>query len=760
MTDPLVPDPPTPGPSRRLLARLRDVMAGKGSAQGHLDKIVQCIAAELGAEVCSTYVLRPGHVLELYSTIGLNPAAVHRTRLRVGEGLVGAAAAQARPVATTDAAAHPDYAYRPETGEEPYQSLLSVPILRGGAVRGVLVIQNAGRRTYTEDEVEVLQTVAMVVAEVVSRGDRGLSDAPDLDSADSANLPLRVEGVQLAPGIAEGQAVLHLPRLTIRQLVSDEPETEHRRLNVALRAMHRSIDDLLDRTEQAGSTESQEILETYRMFAEDRGWTSRIREAIDSGLTAEAAVQKVQEWLEIRGAGLSDPFLAERVQDFEDLASRLLLHLSGRGSVAGEATLPAGIVVVARSLGPAELLDYGVDRLRAVVLETGTPNSHVAIIARSLGIPVVGRCARALRLIEPLDPVIVDSDNAQVFVRPSDDAREVIDTALAQRDERQAIGRTLVDAPAVTRDGQPVRLSLNAGLLTELRQLFEVGAEGVGLYRTEIPFMVRPSFPSVAEQTELYAKIIDQADGRIVTFRTLDVGGDKSLPYFHIGGESNPLLGWRAVRIGLDHPAMLRRQIQAMLAAAAGRPIRIMFPMVADVPEFLALKAILDRDRDALGIDPASVAVGAMLEVPSILWTLDALLAKAQFVAVGSNDLIQYTFAADRGNARVAGRYDPLTPAVLEVLSGIVERCQATGVDVSVCGEMAGRPLDALALLGLGYRSLSMNSWSIGPVKAMIRGIDLAAVTDYVQHLRRSTRTGRDVRASLHAYATDRSIPL
>ena len=746
------------GSARRLLARLRDVMAGTAASQAQLDKIVQCIAAEMGAEVCSCYLLRVGDVLELFSTIGLNPAAVHRTRLRVGEGLVGAVAARSRPVATTDASTHPAYAYRPETGEEPYHALLGVPIVRGGAVRGVLVIQNARRRIYTEEEVEILQTVAMVVAEVIGRSDRGgAADATVGGAGDAPALPLRLEGVGLSPGLAEGSAVLHRPRLTMREMVSDAPEPEQQRLTAAIRAMHRSIDELVARSEQAGSSESQEILETYRMFAEDRGWIGRIREAIDTGLSAEAAVQKVQDALEMRRSRLSDPYLSERFQDFEDLANRLLLHLAGHRSVAASATLPADVVVVARSLGPAELLDYGLERLRALILETGSPNSHVAIIARSLGIPVIGRCARALRLIEPLDPVVVDCDQGQVFVRPGEDARVEIEAALSQRARRRRIGAELVHEPPVTRDGQRISLNLNAGLLVDLAHLDGLGVDGVGLYRTEIPFMVRPDFPNVAEQTDLYARVLAQAKGRSVTFRTLDIGGDKTLPYFHVPDESNPLLGWRGVRVGLDRPAMLRQQLRAMLLAAAGRPIRIMFPMIAEVAEFEVARGLLDRERMALGIESSQVAVGAMIEVPSIVWSLPALLRHVDFIAVGSNDLTQYVFAADRGNARVSTRYDPMSPALLEVLGTIADRCRSTGTAFSLCGELAGRPLEAMVLLGLGYRDLSMSAWSIGPVKAMLRSVSLPDVEAYVGYLRRNGIAS--VRQTLRAYARDHCIP-
>ncbi len=745
--------------SRRLLSRLRDVMAGSGLAQARLDKIVRLIAAEMVAEVCSCYVVRPGEVLELFATVGLNPEAVHQTRLRVGEGLVGDVAATARSAAIANAARHPKFAYRPETGEDPFHSFLGVPLIRDGKVRGVLVIQNRRPRVYADEEVEMLQTVAMVVSELVAGGELG--DKGEVAASEAGGtLPARIEGMPLNDGLARGLAVLHRPQLTVREMVADEPVREVQRLGTALAAMHRSLDRLVEITEDSGIGEGLDILETYRMFAEDRGWVRRIEEAIQSGLTAEAAVQRVRNDTAARMARITDPYLRERMTDFDDLATRLLLNLSGKGSQAAVGTLPDDVVLVARTIGPAELLDYEQKRLRAVVVEEGSATSHVAIVARALGIPVVGRCADALNIIDPLDVVLVDGDNGQVFVRPSEDAFGAFEQSLAVRAERAQSHAGLVGRPAVSRDGVRVSLNLNAGLLIDLPHLASTGADGIGLYRTEIPFMVRSAYPDVAAQTDLYRRIFEQAQGKPVTFRTLDVGGDKSLPYFAAETEQNPALGWRAIRMGLDRPAMLLKQLRALIRAAEGRPLRIMFPMVAQAAEFDAVSRLMDRELSrALGqgyVAPSDLQIGAMVEVPAIFWQLDALLSRADFLAVGTNDLLQYMFAADRGDPKLANRYDTLSPAFLNILGDLAAKAETAGKPISVCGEMAGRPLEAMALIGLGFRSLSMAATSVGPVKAMILGVEVEALADFVRSLRR--RDSASVRTDLHAYARDHGL--
>ncbi|HET8726647.1 MAG TPA: phosphoenolpyruvate--protein phosphotransferase [Alphaproteobacteria bacterium] len=748
-------------PSRRLLARLRDVMAGSGTVQSRLDKIVQLIAAEMVAEVCSCYVMRPGDVLELFATIGLNPEAVHRTRLRVGEGLVGEIALTSRPLAIANAPSHPNFVYRPETGEDPYQSLVGVPILRGGKVRGVLVIQNARRRNYSEEEVETLQTIAMVVAELVAG--RDLSQ-PDQTSTGGTGgiLPTRIDGLTLNPGLAQGLAVLHQPQLTIRQMVADDPKEELTRFRKAVDTMHATLDQLLETTLESGAEESRDILETYRMFARDRGWLGRISEAINAGLTAEAAVQRVQNDMRARMAHLTDPYIRERLYDFDDLANRLLLHLAGRISAAASGTLPDDIVLIARSIGPAELLDYDQRRLRALVLEDGSATSHVAIVAKALDIPVVGRMTDVLSVVEPLDPVIVDGDNGQIFVRPAEDLQELFQQTVQLRAQRRQEYAGLAKLPAESRDGVRVALHINAGLLIDMPHLETTGADGVGLYRTEIPFMVRAAFPEVETQTELYAKILDHADGKPVLFRTLDVGGDKKLPYFETQDQENPALGWRAIRIGLDRPAMLRGQIRALIRASQGRPVSVMFPMISCVSELDGARRILEleleRGRREGRTLPASLRVGVMVEVPSLLWQLPQLLPRVDFLSVGSNDLMQYLFAADRGNPKLARRYDVLSPPMLNVLKAIVDQCNAAGVPLGLCGEMAGRPLEAMALVGIGFRSLSMAPAALGAIKTMIRSLEVAPLAEYLDAACRAA--DHSLREKLRLYAKDHGVPV
>lgn len=746
--------------SRRVLRRLRDVMAQPGTAQQRLNQVVRVIAADMVAEVCSVYILRAGEVLELFATQGLNPNAVHRTRLRLGEGIVGDIAAHARPLSLADAQSHSSFAYRPETGEEAFQSLMGVPILHGGRVVGVLVVQNKTRRQYDEEEVETLQTIAMVLAELVASGE--LVNPNEARQVDGIGLlPLRVEGIRLNTGLAMGLAVLHEPRIVIKKVVAEDTDAEQERFRQALAGLHDALDSMLASADLAAG-EHRDILETYRMFAEDRGWLGRIGEAIASGLTAEAAVQRVFDETRARMREVADPYIRERLHDLQDLTNRVLQHLAGRPGESNGVPLPDDMVVVARNMGPAELLDYDRSRLRAVVLEEGSPTAHVAIVARALDIPVVGRAADILARVEPLDPLIVDGDNAHVFIRPGDDVQHAFAEGMRLREARRLSYAQLRDLPPVSADGVRVALHVNAGLLIDMQHLKAAGADGVGLYRTEIQFMVRSGFPDVEAQTELYSRILDQADGKPVVFRTLDVGGDKVLPYVGEFGEENPAMGWRAIRIGLDRPALLRQQLRAMIAAARGRELMVMFPMVSSVTEFVAARRILDlemRRQIARGQKmPKRLKVGVMLEVPSLLWQMRSLLTAVDFVSIGSNDLLQFLFASDRGNPRLADRYDPLSPAVLRLIADVVRQADAARVPVSLCGEMAGRPLEALALIGVGLRSLSMNPAAIGQVKAMVRSVDAGAVT------RLMTRMLEDgegsLREKLRSYARDAGIAL
>jgi phosphotransferase system enzyme I (PtsP) len=705
--------------------------------------------------------MRAGEVLELFATEGLRPEAVHRTRLRVGEGLVGVIAATARPLALADAQAHPDFAYRPETGEEIYHSLMGVPILRGGRVLGVLVVQNRTPRRYTEDEIEIAQTIAMIVAELIASGEL-VNPLEMAQSSSGALLPVRLNGIRLNEGLAIGPAVLHMPQLVIRHVVAEDIEAELARVRRAVSAMQSAIDDLVVASRGLGAGEHRDIIETYRMFAADRGWLNRITEAVRSGLTAEAAVQKIREETRTRMMQVADPYLRERLLDLEDLANRLQHFLSGGVIGADIGALPPEFILIAHSMGPAELLDYAHRRVRGLVLEEGSPTAHVAIVARAFDIPVVGRVEEATSRTEPGDVVIVDGDRGQVLIRPSEDIHQSVVDAIAARTQRRAYYETLRDQPAVTRDGVSIRLLLNAGLLVDLVQVAATGAEGVGLFRTEIPLLTRDAFPDVADQTGFYRRAYEQVGERPIVFRTLDIGGDKVLPYLDHDAEDNPAMGWRAIRIGLDRPAMLRQQLRALLRAAAGRELWVKFPMIAEIAE-------LDRARDLLDIEhrraaaeghapPIAVKVGVMLEVPSLLWQLPALLERVDFISIGTNDLAQFLFACDRGNPRLAERYDLLSAPMVALFRDVIAKCVDADVMLSICGEMAGNPIEAMMLIALGFRTLSLTATAIGPVKTMIRSLNAGDATRYLDEI--GGRPDHSLRRRLEAYARDHAVAL
>lgn len=745
---------------RRMLGRIRSVMASQASAQERLDRIVEIIALEMVAEVCSIYLRRAGDLLELFATQGLNKDAVHKTRLRIGEGLIGDIAAHARPFALEDAQSHPNFAYRPETGEDVFHSLMGVPILRGGRVTGVLTVQNRTRRVYEDEEVETLQTVAMVLAELVAGGD--LVAAEELLPVDGIGLKtLRMDGLKLNPGIGIGVAVLHRPHLFIDNIVADDPAAERDRLHLAFKAMHGALDDMLASDRLAEGGEHRDVLETYRLIAKDAGWLARIENAIDSGLSAEAAVQRVQADLRARMAGIDDPYLRERAHDLDDLGYRLTQHLMGATPVPRD--MPEDAILIARNMGPAQLLDYDTDRLRGLVLAEGSPNAHVAIVARALDLPVVGRVDTILDRIEDGDPMIIDGDHGQVFLRPGDDIRVTFEDSLRVRAEQRAQYNELRNLPAVTRDGVEVSLMLNAGLRVDLGHIEATGADGVGLFRTEIPFMVENEAPTVERQEEIYETVFDRAGGRPVTFRTLDAGGDKVLPYWETeADEENPALGWRAIRVSLDRPALLHDQLRALIRAAAGRDLRVMFPMVAEVAEFDQARKLMDAElarAEKRGESlPANVRIGVMLEVPGLIFQMPALTSRVDFVSVGSNDLLQFLFASDRGNPQVAARYDELAPAMIGILGRIARHCQDSGTEFSLCGEMAGDPLSAMTLIGLGYRNLSMSAPAIGPVKAMVRSLDVAALTGYLSSL--GDAADHSLREKLRGFAKDHGVSL
>ncbi len=746
------------GGPRILLRRLREIMAEQTSAQTRLDKLVTVIATNMVAEVCSIYLRRAGKALELFATEGLNRAAVHNTRMREGEGLVGLVAETAEPVNLSDAPSDPHFSYRPETGEDPYKSFLGVPIVRGGQVFGVLTVQNRAAVLYAEEEVEALQTVAMVLAEVVAQG--GLFKITELDEPElRADRPRTFHGDGLSEGVAVGRVVLHEPRVKVERMIADNPQEELARLEMAIGSLRVSVDEMLDSSELDLTGEGREVIEAYRLFAHDQGWRTRMRDAVRTGLTAEAAVERVQDEMRVRVQRLDDPVLRERLHDLDDLARRLLRHLSGE-TVAQE--LPMNAVIVARAMGPAELLDYGRERLAGLVLEDAALTSHVAIVARSMGLPLIGSAEGITDSARAGDTIVVDGESGELHLRPQAEIVAAFEAKRALREQAQARFAALRDLPAVTKDGVPVKLMMNAGLMLDMPHLFESGADGIGLFRTELQFMIGETMPRLQDQAQFYREILEAAGDKPVVFRTLDLGGDKVLPYARWEREENPALGWRAIRIALDRPALLRYQVRALLMAAVGRTLRILLPMVSNVDEFNRARALVDRETERarlLGLErPRQILVGAMLEVPSLAFMLPQLMRSADFVSIGSNDLLSFAFAVDRTNPRVSRRYDPLNPATLTLIRLIVNSSAEAHGELSLCGEMAGGPLDAMALLGLGLRTLSMHPANIGPVKLMIRSMNMGEVSEFVNKL--CGRTDHSLRTRLSAFAAERGIAL
>jgi phosphotransferase system, enzyme I, PtsP len=750
------------GGPRVLLRRLREVMAEPVSAQERLDKIVVLIAANMVAEVCSVYVLRVDATLELYATEGLNRDAVHRTVLRSDEGLVGLVSSQATAINLSNAQAHPAFAFRPETGEEIYHSFLGVPVLRAGNTLGVLVVQNRAKRTYSEEEVEALQTTAMVLAEMIASGELSALALPGAEPA--ARRSLHLTGAALSEGIALGHVVLHEPRVVVTNYIADDVTKELKHLESAIEALRTDLDQLLEHGDVADGGEHRDVLEAYRMFAHDRGWAHKLQEAVMTGLTAEAAVERVQSDTRARMLRQTDPYLRERLHDLDDLANRLMRQLTGRDHAPSRENLPENAVLVARSMGPAALLDYDRKRLRGLVLEEGGPNSHVAIVARALGIATVGEIDNATGIADPGDAIIVDGSAGDVHLRPLPDLEAAYAERVRLRARRQQQYQALRDLPCVTKDGVEITLLINAGLSVDLPHIADTGAAGIGLFRTELQFMVAPNFPRASEQYTLYRAVLDAAADKPVTFRTLDIGGDKVLPYMRNIEEENPALGWRAIRLGLDRPALLRTQLRALLRAGGGRSLKIMFPMIAAVTEFDQAKELVERELTHLRRHghklPDEVEVGSMVEVPSLLYQLDELLERVDFLSVGSNDLVQFLYAVDRGNPRVSGRFDPLSAPVLRALKDIADKSRQYGKPVTVCGELASQPLGALALTALGYRSLSLTPSAVGPVKAMLLDLDCRKVTEFLNPLVEKPTAAVQIRPQLQKFAAGEALQI
>lgn len=751
----------TIGGPRVLLRQLRETMAEPLASQARLDKIVSLIADNMRADVCSFYVLRDDGALELFATKGLKAESVHLTTLRLGEGLVGLIASEAEALSLDDAPSHPGFAYRPETGEDKYNSFLGVPVLRAGQTLGVLVVQNAERRHYGEDETEAMLTTATILAEMIATSDFDnlIKPGSDID----LRRPRMFNGVSFTDGIALGKVVLHDPRVVVVNFIADDTDQEKHRLDTALASMRVSIDAMLDHGDMQPSSDHREILETYRMFANDRGWVTRLTEAIENGLSAEAAVERVQNDTRARMLRQTDPYIRDRLHDLDDLANRLLRVLTNTSQPAHR-ELPDNAILVARNMGPAELLEYDRTKLRGLVLEEGGSTAHVAIVARSLGLVAVGQADSIVSMCESGDDIIIDGQAGQVHLRPTPDIEQTYIDKVRVSAKRRAHYAELKDKPSITRDGIDITLLHNSGLVADLPMLDDTGAVGVGLFRTELQFMIASKLPRLQEQVDLYAEAMAIAGERPVVFRLLDIGGDKVVPYLRSMAEENPAMGYRSIRLGLDRPGLLRTQIRALLLAARGRPLKILVPMVTETFEFRQTKMVVAKEMDRLRRAgepvPVRLELGAMVEVPSLLFELDQILPEADFVSIGSNDLVQFLTAADRANPRVSKSYDPIGLPRLRAMRLVVDAARRHNKPVTMCGELAGRPMEALALMAIGMTRLSMGPASIGPIKEMVLNVDLKPIQESVAAALSVGSDGVAIRDLLTEWVQKQNLPM
>jgi phosphotransferase system enzyme I (PtsP) len=719
--------------ARSILTQLHEVMASRLHAQGKLNQVVDIIGEALDSEVCSIYLLREG-MLELFATRGLNQSAVHVTRMGVGEGLTGTIAANVETMNLAEATAHPDFQYRPETGEEKFHSFAGVPIVRRQRAVGVLTVQHVEPRRYEEVEIEALQTVAMVLAELIDNA--GLVDGEDVAGLNPAlSEPDTLRGLALVKGLGSGVAVFHQPRIQIEHTVAEDIEAERQRVYLAFDKMREQIDAMANQAEFGTGGEHEEVLATYKMFAYDEGWSRRINEAIDSGLTAEAAIERVQQRTRMRMRQIDDALLADRMHDLEDLANRLLRIVSGQLGTAAKMGLKGDAILIARNLGPAELLEYDKRRLKGVVLEEGSLTAHVIIVARAMGVPVIGRVRNARSLIREGDLLLVDADQGMVTARPSAPVIKAFEQRFTKSKQRQAAYAKLRDVEPFSKDGSRITVMMNAGLRDDIASLALTGADGIGLFRTEFQFLVSATMPQRERQTRLYRDVLDAAGTRPVIFRTVDIGGDKSLPYLSSESseqDENPAMGWRALRLALEREGLMKAQARSLIEAAAGRTLNVMFPMVSEPWEFDAARAMFEQQIEVLKKQkkpmPLGIRYGVMLEVPALAEVLDLLLPKISFLSIGTNDLTQFLFAADRANPKLAERYDWVSPSILRFIRRVVTGTTGQGVDVTVCGEMGGRRLEALALLGLGIERLSITPAAVGPIKSLVRKVDLGEI--------------------------------
>ena len=729
-----------------ILQKIQHDISENAETSVKLEHAMKLIAQGFEADAVACYITVDDTYLELFCKYGID--GEYKGNIRYGETITGEIAQQRRSISKTDDKA------------APFKSALGAPMLRWNKTAGVILVINKDARQYTEEETSMLETIAMFLTTFFSTEEISTYKKKLIKSR-GLNLKDRLKGTVLNKGFGVGCAVVHQRRQALVKIFSEDKNVELARLEDAKTRMNKSLDEKFNST-RLGIGEHTDILETYRMFAKDKGWYKKIADNIEIGLTAEAAVERAYEDMWNRLSSSTDSYLRERLLDLRDVADRLRLFLSGDDETLNKQNSSEDIIIVAQTMGPADLMDYDHTKIRGLIIEDGTPTMHVAIVAKALNIPVIAKIRGIFKDVKDGELLGIDGQEGYVYINPADDIREKFKSR--QKDMAIVLEQLskLKRFPNKTLDGFKIKLNINIGLDFDMDYLESTKCDGIGLYRTEIPFMSSDKMPDVEKQISFYKKLIDKAGNKSVIFRSLDVGSDKLLPYWQGMNEDNPAIGWRSIRITLDRRAILRKQMKAFIVSTAGKELNVMFPMIASLDEFLDAKETLmlelEKEKRNGQKVPTDVKVGLMIEVPSVIFQLDEILKHADFVSVGTNDLAQFIFACDRGNPRITDRYDVLSAPFLRVLREIVKKADKAGVPCSVCGEMASNPIEAMVLIGLGYRRLSVAGSAYSNIKNMVRTLRVQDIADYVQVLLKSPK--RTLRPQLLSYAVDHAIAI
>jgi phosphotransferase system enzyme I (PtsP) len=717
-----------------------------------LRNIVTLVAKRTHTDVCSIYLLdADNETLRLQASKGLSRKAVGKVTLRIGEGLTGMAAQKRHAIAIEEPQEHPSYRYFKETGEERFHSFLGIPLFDRSNPLGVIVLQTREPRQFSKEEISALSTIAFQITSIVvnarlldsihlhqeesQRVSQALAQAQqtltDAEGSIEASQQQVLSGKVAYPGVAIGPAAILEERLGFADILHEEHvdvDAELKSLESALEKTCIQTIFLEKRVAERLSESDAAIFHTHLMILEDRSFIKKLQDEINRCHSAAYALEKtVAKYIEAFQK-MDDPYLRERAADMEDIGRRILANLVGN---ATDQTLhlkhPS--ILVARQILPSDMASLDSEQILAIITEGGEKNAHAIIMAKSMGIPSIVAVRGALKHIAPEDNLIADANTGRIYINPLETIKEEYERLQVDQTRELCRLEKYRDQPATTSDGERIILRANIGLISDINVAKRFGAEGVGLYRTEFPYMARGDFPSRNDQYELYSRVVKEFDGQPVTIRTLDIGGDKGLPYFSPPKEDNPFMGWRSVRISLDNQDIFRTQIEAILMAGQHGPVKLLFPMISSMDETRACLEVVEEARKNLqkeGVGfSANVPVGVMIEVPAAVRLVSQLANVVDFFALGTNDLVQYLLAADRNNPLVSKYYDPLHPAVLQVLCEVTAVAGEMGKGVSLCGEMATDPLTFLLLIGMGLREFSMPAPFIPRIKAFLKGVSL-----------------------------------